>query len=84
MEMLLDMGVQAITPMDPSGVDYRDYKKRYGRRVTFFGNIDITWPLVGGTPADVERDVMRAHGGDEARWPLGGRQRPQHRQLHPP
>lgn len=58
MEMLLEMGVQAITPMDPSGVDYRDYKKRYGSRVTFFGNIDITWPLVGGAPADVERDVV--------------------------
>jgi uroporphyrinogen decarboxylase len=56
-EMILDMGVNAITPMDPSGIDYRDYKKRYGSRVTLFGNIDITWPLVGGTPADVERDV---------------------------
>ena len=57
MEMLLDMGVAAITPMDPSGVDYRDYKKRYGHRVTFWGNIDITWPLATGTPADVEKDV---------------------------
>ena len=43
--------------MDPSGIDYREYKRRYGRRVTLSGNIDITWPLVQGTPADVERDV---------------------------
>jgi uroporphyrinogen-III decarboxylase len=43
--------------MDPSGIDYRDYKKRYGTRLTLHGNIDITWPLVQGTPADVERDV---------------------------
>jgi len=57
MEMLLDMGVDAITPMDPSGVDYRDYKKRYGHRVTFVGNIDLQWPLASGTPEDVERDV---------------------------
>ena len=57
-EMLLDMGICGITPMDPSGVDYRDYKKRFGHRVTFFGNIDITWPLVSGTPADVEHDVI--------------------------
>lgn len=57
MDMLLDMGVDAITPMDPSGIDYRDYKKRYGSRVTLFGNINVTWPLVQGTPADVERDV---------------------------
>ena len=56
-EMLLEMGVNAIHPMDPSGIDYRDYKKRYGDRLTLFGNIDITWPLVEGTPADVERDV---------------------------
>jgi len=58
--MLVEMGVNAIHPMDPSGVDYRDYKKRYGDRLTLFGNIDITWPLVEGTPADVEQDV-RAH-----------------------
>ena len=58
MEMLMDMGISGLTPMDPSGVDYRDYKKRYGHRITFFGNIDITWPLASGTPADVERDVI--------------------------
>ncbi|MFN8006665.1 MAG: uroporphyrinogen decarboxylase family protein [Terriglobia bacterium] len=56
-EMLLEMGVDGITPMDPSGVDYKDYKKRYGSRLTLFGNIDITWPLVQGNPTDVERDV---------------------------
>ena len=55
--MLLDMGVNALHPMDPSGIDFRDYKKRYGSCLTLFGNIDITWPLVEGTPADVERDV---------------------------
>jgi uroporphyrinogen-III decarboxylase len=59
-EMLAEMGVNGITPMDPSGIDYRDYKKRYGDRLTLHGNIDITWPLVEGTPADVDRDV-RAH-----------------------
>jgi uroporphyrinogen-III decarboxylase len=55
--MLIELGVDGITPMDPSGIDYRDYKKRYGECLTLFGNIDITWPLVQGTPADVERDV---------------------------
>jgi uroporphyrinogen decarboxylase len=57
-DMLLDMGVNCLTPMDPSGVDYRDYKKRYGHRVTLHGNIDLTWPLATGTPADVEKDVL--------------------------
>jgi uroporphyrinogen decarboxylase len=59
-EMLLDMGVDCLTPMDPSGIDYRDYKRRYGHRVALHGNIDITWPLVKGTPEDVYRDV-KAH-----------------------
>ena len=72
-DMLIEMGVTAIHPMDPSGVDFRDYKKRYGSRLTLFGNIDITWPLVQGTPADVERDVrdhmdvLKPHG----RWVAG-------------
>ena len=57
-DMLLEMGVDAITPMDPSGVDYRDYKKRYGDRLTLVGNIDLTWPLTSGTPEDVEKDVI--------------------------
>jgi len=56
-EMLLDMGIDCLNPMDPTGIDYRDYKRRYGQRVTLSGNIDITWPLVKGTPKDVERDV---------------------------
>ena len=56
-EMLLDMGVDCITPMDPSGVDYRDYKKRYGHRVSLHGNIDLQWPLATGTPEDVQKDV---------------------------
>ncbi|MFA5866126.1 MAG: uroporphyrinogen decarboxylase family protein [Phycisphaerae bacterium] len=60
MEMLLDMGVSCVTPMDTSGVDYRDFKKRYGHRVTLHGNIDLQWPLATGTPAEVEKDV-KAH-----------------------
>ena len=38
--------------------DYRDYKKRYGHRVSLHGNIDLRWPLAQGTPADVEKDVL--------------------------
>ena len=56
-EMLIDMGVNCLTPMDPSGVNYADYKKRYGNKVTLHGNIDIQWPLAPGTPEEVEKDV---------------------------
>jgi uroporphyrinogen-III decarboxylase len=58
MEMLLEMGFSCINPLDPSGIDCRDYKKRYGRRVTLSGGINLTFPLITGTPADVERTVQ--------------------------
>jgi len=54
---LADIGVDCIQPMDPYGIDYRDYKKRFGNLVCLAGNIDIEFPLAHGTPEDVERDV---------------------------
>ena len=57
MDMLLDMGAHCITPMDPGAVDYREYKKRYGNRVTLWGNIDAAGVLFTGTPEDVDQDV---------------------------
>jgi uroporphyrinogen decarboxylase len=56
-EGLINLGIRCINPMDPYGVDYRDYKKRYGDRLCLWGNIDVEWPLAHGTPEDVERDV---------------------------
>jgi uroporphyrinogen-III decarboxylase len=57
MEMLLDMGFSCINPLDPSGIDCRDYKRRYGNRVTLSGGINLTFPLITGTPGDVERTI---------------------------
>jgi 5-methyltetrahydrofolate--homocysteine methyltransferase len=54
---LVGIGVDCIQPMDPYGIDYRDYKKRFGNLVCLAGNIDIEFPLAHGTPEDVERDV---------------------------
>ena len=57
-EWLIDLGVNCINPMDPYGVDYRDYKKRYGDRLCLWGNVDVEFPLAHGTPEDVEKDVI--------------------------
>ena len=81
-EMLLDMGVSCLTPMDPSGIDYRDYKKRYGHRVCLHGNIDLTWPLAQGHAGGRRAGRVGAHGSPQARRPLDRRKLPQHRQLH--
>jgi 5-methyltetrahydrofolate--homocysteine methyltransferase len=57
LDWLIDMGIIGLNPMDPYGIDYRDYKKRYGNRIGLMGNIDVEYPLVHGTPAEVEKDV---------------------------
>jgi len=54
------MGADCITPMDPGAVDYREYKKRWGNRVTLWGNMDTTKVLHHGTPDEVDQDV-KAH-----------------------
>lgn len=56
-EDLIDAGISCLHPMDPSGIDYRRYKKRYGDHIALCGNIDIDYPLVRGNVEDVERDV---------------------------
>jgi uroporphyrinogen-III decarboxylase len=56
-EWLIEIGIEGITPMDPYAIDYHDYKKRFGDRLCLFGNIDVEFPLVHGTPEDVDRDV---------------------------
>lgn len=57
-EDLIEMGIDCINPMDPSGIDYSDWKKRYGSRVCLSGNIDVEFPLAGGSPEDIEKDVI--------------------------
>ena len=57
-EDLIEMGIDCINPMDPSGIDYKDWKKRFGSRVCLSGNIDVEFPLAGGTPEDIEKDVI--------------------------
>lgn len=59
MDWLIDSGFDGFNPMDPYGVDYRDYKKRYGDRITLMGNIDVEFPLVHGTPEEVDQDVKK-------------------------
>jgi 5-methyltetrahydrofolate--homocysteine methyltransferase len=66
---LVDIGVDCIHPMDPYGIDYREFKKKFGNRICLAGNIDIEFPLAHGTPEDVEREVKQHM---EALKPGGG------------
>ena len=58
-EDLIDMGLDCLNPMDPYGIDYADYKARYGDRLCLSGNVDIEFPLSKGTPEDVDIDVKK-------------------------
>ncbi len=58
-EDLIDMGLNCLNPLDPYGIDYADYKARYGDRLCLSGNVDIEFPLSNGAPEDVDADVKK-------------------------
>ena len=58
-EDLINIGINTLHPLDPYGIDYADYKKRFGARISFAGNVDIEFPLSKGTPEDIESDIKK-------------------------
>ena len=59
MDDLIDMGVQCFNPIDPYSMDYIQLEKRYGKKLTLMGNIDLTFPLSTGKPEDVREDIRK-------------------------
>ena len=55
---LLDMGLDCLNPMDPSGIDYSDYKERFGNRLCLSGNINVEL-LSKNKPEDIAADVKK-------------------------
>lgn len=53
---LVDAGVNAIHPLDPSGMDIAEVKRNYGAKLCLMGGID-PFVLSQGTPEDVVREV---------------------------
>jgi uroporphyrinogen decarboxylase len=56
MDMVVDLGCSALFPIDANGIDYREYKKKWGDRICLFGAID-TDPLIRKSRAEVEQYV---------------------------
>lgn len=46
MDDLIALGVQALHPIEPKAMDIYELKRRYGKRVAIFGNIDMGYRLV--------------------------------------
>ncbi len=55
----LDMGVDALNPIDPTGMDIRATRAKVGTRICLTGNINQTYPLGLGTPEEVELEALQ-------------------------
>lgn len=56
MEDLIDCGVNALHPIDPTAMDIREMKRRYGHRLCLIGNVNVD-TLARGTPDQVKEEV---------------------------
>jgi hypothetical protein len=56
---LVDLGLNAIHPVEPKVMDLAELKRRYGRRLCFCGRIEVE-TLSQGTPQQIERLVREA------------------------
>lgn len=54
---LVDIGFNAIHPIEPLGMDINELKKAYGKKLCLVGNIGLEYELTMGTPDDVDRKV---------------------------
>lgn len=56
-DIIMELGVDCINPIEPYSMDIYDIKKKYGDKITISGNIDIAGPLAFGTPEQVDVEV---------------------------
>lgn len=50
---LIELGINALHPIEPKAMDIRELKKKYGGKLCLIGNVDVDI-LCRGTPEDVE------------------------------
>jgi hypothetical protein len=56
-DILMELGVDCINPIEPYSNDIYDIKKKYGDKISLSGNIDIAGPLALGSPEEVDAEV---------------------------
>ncbi len=57
-EDIVDMGVNALHPIEPLAMDIYEIKKRVGGKLCLIGNIDVDL-LLRGTPEEIEEDTKK-------------------------
>lgn len=58
---LVTLGLNAIHPIEPKAMDIYELKRKYGRKLALFGNIDIGYALTKGTgtPQAIRKEVRQ-------------------------
>jgi uroporphyrinogen decarboxylase len=56
---LINMGINALNPIEPYGMDLKTIKNKFGRNIALVGNLDVGGSLSTGTPEDVRRDTKQ-------------------------
>ncbi len=56
-DVIMEMGIDGINPIEPYSMDIYDIKAKYGDKITISGNIDVAGPLAFGTPEEVKAEV---------------------------
>ena len=54
---LIDLGINALNPIEPYGMDIEEIKREFGRDIALVGNLDVGGSLSRGTQDDVRRDT---------------------------
>ena len=67
-DMIIELGCSTLFPIDANGLDYREVKKKYGNKLSFYGAID-TDPLIRCSADEVHKyikevvEIMKVDGG---------------------
>lgn len=56
---LADIGLDVLNPIQPLAMDPIAFKKRYGKRLTMYGTMDVQKIMPMGTPSEVQAEVKR-------------------------
>lgn len=59
MEDIIDAGYNALHPIQPSCMDIKEVKERYGDRLCLIGNINLDYTLTRGAPEEVVAEVRQ-------------------------
>jgi uroporphyrinogen decarboxylase len=57
MKDIIDVGFAAFNPIEPGPMDIRALKRDVAGRLTLIGNVDLSYTLTRGTPAEVDAEV---------------------------